>query len=179
MQACYTLGHSPHQHMVMQYTGHCSCAVIGWTQMSSKHLIGSIHRDSPETPHSTGFCCVALRASTIKECEEIVCRIGEAQRLFAYESSCVKMLTLCCFSTYSYRFQAYRVVCMTVMATIFHVFVNKCKVSNRTLHYCLHFNQLQNTQGFLLIKTFNRKTCDNIFINSIKCSCRDFMLKNM
>ncbi|XP_027145066.1 uncharacterized protein si:ch211-250n8.1 [Larimichthys crocea] len=32
--------------------------------------------DSPETPHSTGFCCVALRASTIKECEEIVCRIA-------------------------------------------------------------------------------------------------------
>ncbi|XP_071397597.1 uncharacterized protein [Centroberyx affinis] len=34
--------------------------------------------DSPETPQSTGFCCVALRASTVKECEEIVCRIGEA-----------------------------------------------------------------------------------------------------
>ncbi|KAM3592163.1 uncharacterized protein V6R79_013905 [Siganus canaliculatus] len=32
--------------------------------------------DSPETPQSTGFCCVALRASTIKECEEIVCRIA-------------------------------------------------------------------------------------------------------
>uniref|UniRef100_A0A3Q3KY05 Uncharacterized protein n=1 Tax=Mastacembelus armatus TaxID=205130 RepID=A0A3Q3KY05_9TELE len=32
--------------------------------------------DSPETPQSTGFCCVALRASTIKECEEIVNRIA-------------------------------------------------------------------------------------------------------
>ncbi|KAK2885082.1 hypothetical protein Q8A73_021556 [Channa argus] len=32
--------------------------------------------DSPETPQSTGFCCVALRASTIKECEEVVCRIA-------------------------------------------------------------------------------------------------------
>ncbi|KAG7507541.1 hypothetical protein JOB18_037399 [Solea senegalensis] len=31
--------------------------------------------DSPETPQS-GFCCVALKASTIKECEEIVCRIA-------------------------------------------------------------------------------------------------------
>lgn len=34
-------------------------------------------RDSPETPHSTGFCCVVLQASSIKECEDIVCRIGE------------------------------------------------------------------------------------------------------
>ncbi|XP_060883781.1 uncharacterized protein si:ch211-250n8.1 [Labrus mixtus] len=32
--------------------------------------------DSPETPQSTGFCCVALRASTIKDCEDIVCRIA-------------------------------------------------------------------------------------------------------
>ncbi|XP_054860606.1 uncharacterized protein si:ch211-250n8.1 isoform X2 [Amphiprion ocellaris] len=32
--------------------------------------------DSPETPQSTGFCCVVLKASTIKECEEIVCRIA-------------------------------------------------------------------------------------------------------
>ncbi|XP_041670773.1 uncharacterized protein si:ch211-250n8.1 [Cheilinus undulatus] len=32
--------------------------------------------DSPETPQSTGFCCVVLRASTIKDCEEIVCRIA-------------------------------------------------------------------------------------------------------
>uniref|UniRef100_A0A3B4BB27 Uncharacterized protein n=1 Tax=Periophthalmus magnuspinnatus TaxID=409849 RepID=A0A3B4BB27_9GOBI len=31
--------------------------------------------DSPETPHSTGFCCVVLKASSIKECEDIVCRI--------------------------------------------------------------------------------------------------------
>uniref|UniRef100_A0A3Q1F3T1 Si:ch211-250n8.1 n=1 Tax=Acanthochromis polyacanthus TaxID=80966 RepID=A0A3Q1F3T1_9TELE len=30
---------------------------------------------SPETPQSTGFCCMVLRASTVKECEEIVCRI--------------------------------------------------------------------------------------------------------
>ncbi|XP_047232795.1 uncharacterized protein si:ch211-250n8.1 isoform X2 [Girardinichthys multiradiatus] len=33
--------------------------------------------DSPETPQSTGFCCVALKASNMKECEDIVCRIGE------------------------------------------------------------------------------------------------------
>lgn len=45
--------------------------------MIAKHMIGSVHRDSPDTPQSTGFCCVALRASTTKECEEIVCRIGE------------------------------------------------------------------------------------------------------
>ncbi|XP_069012286.1 uncharacterized protein [Embiotoca jacksoni] len=32
--------------------------------------------DSPETPQSTGFCCAVLRAGTIKECEEIVCRIA-------------------------------------------------------------------------------------------------------
>ncbi|KAM9837722.1 uncharacterized protein ACBR49_018361 isoform 2-T2 [Aulostomus maculatus] len=32
--------------------------------------------DSPETPQTTGFCCVALRASSMKECEEIVCRIA-------------------------------------------------------------------------------------------------------
>ncbi|XP_068162351.1 uncharacterized protein si:ch211-250n8.1 isoform X2 [Antennarius striatus] len=32
--------------------------------------------DSPETPQSTGFCCVVLKASSIKECEEIVCRIA-------------------------------------------------------------------------------------------------------
>ncbi|XP_023278440.1 uncharacterized protein LOC111667090 [Seriola lalandi dorsalis] len=32
--------------------------------------------DSPETPQSTGFCCVAMRASNIKECDEIVCRIA-------------------------------------------------------------------------------------------------------
>uniref|UniRef100_A0A3B4BDX3 RUN domain-containing protein n=1 Tax=Periophthalmus magnuspinnatus TaxID=409849 RepID=A0A3B4BDX3_9GOBI len=32
--------------------------------------------DSPETPHSTGFCCVVLKASSIKECEDIVCRIA-------------------------------------------------------------------------------------------------------
>ncbi|XP_029312790.1 uncharacterized protein LOC115024986 isoform X4 [Cottoperca gobio] len=34
--------------------------------------------DSPETPQSTGFCCVALRAGSVQECEEIVCRVGEA-----------------------------------------------------------------------------------------------------
>ncbi|XP_063749073.1 uncharacterized protein si:ch211-250n8.1 isoform X4 [Eleginops maclovinus] len=32
--------------------------------------------DSPETPQSTGFCCVALRAKSIRECEDMVCRIG-------------------------------------------------------------------------------------------------------
>ncbi|KAM6896898.1 uncharacterized protein FYW49_018282 [Xenentodon cancila] len=32
--------------------------------------------DAPETPESTGFCCVVLRASNIKECEDIVCRIA-------------------------------------------------------------------------------------------------------
>ncbi|KAK7918948.1 hypothetical protein WMY93_010232 [Mugilogobius chulae] len=31
----------------------------------------------PRNPHSTGFCCVVLKASSIKECEDIVCRIGE------------------------------------------------------------------------------------------------------
>ncbi|CDQ72045.1 unnamed protein product [Oncorhynchus mykiss] len=32
--------------------------------------------ESPETPQSTGFCCVVLRASAVKECEEIVNRIA-------------------------------------------------------------------------------------------------------
>ncbi|XP_044035320.1 uncharacterized protein si:ch211-250n8.1 isoform X3 [Siniperca chuatsi] len=32
--------------------------------------------DSPESPQLTGFCCVVLRASTVKDCEEIVCRIA-------------------------------------------------------------------------------------------------------
>ncbi|XP_029312788.1 uncharacterized protein LOC115024986 isoform X2 [Cottoperca gobio] len=32
--------------------------------------------DSPETPQSTGFCCVALRAGSVQECEEIVCRVA-------------------------------------------------------------------------------------------------------
>ncbi|XP_015251371.1 PREDICTED: uncharacterized protein LOC107098290 [Cyprinodon variegatus] len=32
--------------------------------------------DSPETPQSSGFCCVVLKASTIKDCEDIVCRIA-------------------------------------------------------------------------------------------------------
>ncbi|CAL1616653.1 unnamed protein product [Knipowitschia caucasica] len=32
--------------------------------------------DSPETPHSTGFCCVVLKANSVKECEDIVCRIA-------------------------------------------------------------------------------------------------------
>ncbi|XP_038830860.1 uncharacterized protein si:ch211-250n8.1 [Salvelinus namaycush] len=32
--------------------------------------------DSPETPQSTGFYCVVLRASAVKECEEIVNRIA-------------------------------------------------------------------------------------------------------
>ncbi|XP_060950436.1 uncharacterized protein si:ch211-250n8.1 [Limanda limanda] len=32
--------------------------------------------DSPETPQSSGFCCVVLRASSIKQCEELVSRIA-------------------------------------------------------------------------------------------------------
>ncbi|KAL3046019.1 hypothetical protein OYC64_004098 [Pagothenia borchgrevinki] len=32
--------------------------------------------DSPETPLSTGFCCVAFRAQSIRECEDMVCRIA-------------------------------------------------------------------------------------------------------
>ncbi|CAN9508952.1 unnamed protein product [Ophioblennius macclurei] len=32
--------------------------------------------DSPETPQSTGFCCVVFRTVGIKECEEVVCRIA-------------------------------------------------------------------------------------------------------
>ncbi|XP_061564422.1 uncharacterized protein si:ch211-250n8.1 isoform X2 [Cololabis saira] len=32
--------------------------------------------ESPETPQSTGFCCVVLRAANIKECEDIICRIA-------------------------------------------------------------------------------------------------------
>lgn len=51
--------------------------VIGYIQMSSKHVIGCVHRDCPETPQSSGFSCVAFKASNMKECEDIVCRIGE------------------------------------------------------------------------------------------------------
>ncbi|XP_034050437.1 uncharacterized protein si:ch211-250n8.1 isoform X2 [Thalassophryne amazonica] len=36
--------------------------------------------DSPETPQ-TGFCCIALKTSTIKECKEIVCCIGETSEV--------------------------------------------------------------------------------------------------
>lgn len=68
----------PSPQTVMQYASHYSCDVIGWTLKWSKQAIGSLHRDSPETPSSTGFCCVVLRAHTIKECEEIVCRIGDS-----------------------------------------------------------------------------------------------------
>ncbi|XP_068439424.1 uncharacterized protein si:ch211-250n8.1 [Clinocottus analis] len=32
--------------------------------------------DGPENPQTTGFCCVALKARTTKECEEIVYRIA-------------------------------------------------------------------------------------------------------
>lgn len=46
--------------------------VFVWTHPSMV-----LFRDSPETPLSTGFCCVVLRASSIKECEDVVCRIGE------------------------------------------------------------------------------------------------------
>ncbi|XP_054913471.1 uncharacterized protein si:ch211-250n8.1 isoform X2 [Poeciliopsis prolifica] len=32
--------------------------------------------DSPETPQSSGFCCVVFKAGSMKECEDIVCRIA-------------------------------------------------------------------------------------------------------
>uniref|UniRef100_A0A3P9Q1V7 Si:ch211-250n8.1 n=1 Tax=Poecilia reticulata TaxID=8081 RepID=A0A3P9Q1V7_POERE len=32
--------------------------------------------DSSETPRSSGFCCVVLKAGNMKECEDIVCRIA-------------------------------------------------------------------------------------------------------
>lgn len=44
-------------------------------KMSNEHVIGYVHRDSPET--QSGFYCVVLKASTVKDCEEIICRIGE------------------------------------------------------------------------------------------------------
>lgn len=50
-------------------------------------------RDSPETPHSTGFCCVVLQASSIKECEDIVCRIGER---LTVNISCFRTISLTC-----------------------------------------------------------------------------------
>lgn len=34
-------------------------------------------RDAPDTPMSTGFCCVVLQAATAQECEDIVSRVGE------------------------------------------------------------------------------------------------------
>ncbi|XP_056284984.1 uncharacterized protein si:ch211-250n8.1 isoform X5 [Pseudoliparis swirei] len=36
--------------------------------------------DSPETQQSTGFWCIALKAKTTDECEEIVSRIGEEEQ---------------------------------------------------------------------------------------------------
>ncbi|KAM9717002.1 uncharacterized protein ACNS7B_022759 isoform 1-T1 [Menidia menidia] len=43
--------------------------------------------DSPETPQSSGFCCVVLRASNVKDCEEIVCRIGERRTYLQSDNS--------------------------------------------------------------------------------------------
>lgn len=72
--------------------------VIGYIQMSSKHVIGCVHRDCPETPQSSGFSCVAFKASNMKECEDIVCRIGEITFPTVFLSSYLQIHILCfCF----------------------------------------------------------------------------------
>ncbi|XP_031699896.1 uncharacterized protein LOC116381693 isoform X2 [Anarrhichthys ocellatus] len=74
--------------------------------------------NSPETPQSTGFCCIAFRASSTKECEEIVYRIGEEQQLCILQRQIVTYILIdielyAHVFSYSYWLQAYRVVCMT------------------------------------------------------------------
>ncbi|PWA21730.1 hypothetical protein CCH79_00003468 [Gambusia affinis] len=48
--------------------------------------------DSPETPLSSGFCCVVLKAGNTKECEEIVCRIGEACCSYGHQRDATRKL---------------------------------------------------------------------------------------
>lgn len=144
--------------------------------MSSWPVIGCACRDSPETPQTTSFCCVVLRASSTKECEEIVCRIGEAlcnskscDSSFASGTSltcALLFLQLLVSNTQNglYNTSPYGPFCATI----------SCCLWLLTILYNLYIKINHNrTQDFLLVKTFNRKTCDNILINSIKCSCQD------
>lgn len=144
--------------MMMQHAS----LVIGWAPVSSKHMIGCVHRDSPETPQSTGFCCVALRASSIKECEDIVCRIGEASRL----SDAVMCSHLC--QTLNTCLLLLQPPASSIPNGLYDTIsceqpcaVNKtCVVTTQTSW--LTAQQNYETHRLLLIKTFNRKTCDNI-----------------
>ncbi|KAL2101843.1 hypothetical protein ACEWY4_003604 [Coilia grayii] len=43
--------------------------------------------DSPDSPMSTGFCCVVLQAASSHECEDIVSRIGESRHTHTPETN--------------------------------------------------------------------------------------------
>ncbi|XP_077958918.1 uncharacterized protein LOC120819842 isoform X3 [Gasterosteus aculeatus] len=53
---------------------------VGRLDQSDYTIFAFCMADSLQTAPATGFGCVALRASTTKECEEIVSRIGEDER---------------------------------------------------------------------------------------------------
>ncbi|XP_013885058.1 uncharacterized protein si:ch211-250n8.1 [Austrofundulus limnaeus] len=60
--------------------------------------------DSPETPQSTGFHCVVFRASCMKECEEMVCRIGKEQHNHTITSRTSVVLSQCfCFTATGFK----------------------------------------------------------------------------
>lgn len=102
-------------------------------------------------PWSTGFCSVDLKADTIKEWKEIVCHLSDKVNIFnvpfLFVAAGIK----------------HRVVCMTF---------SSLKLFSSSLSVC--FCKEYRTPRILRIKNFNRKTCDNNVINSIKCSCQDF-----
>lgn len=139
-----------------------SCGVIGSSVTRSKQTIGSLHRDSPETPSSTGFCCVVLKAQSIRECEEVVCRIGESVSVHPFH-----------FRNYflTPRFPSLQLLVLNRLSGLYDTLVilfpcvlqinipakNITTVSMSPFD----FNDLQHTRC-LIIKTFNRKTCDNI-----------------
>uniref|UniRef100_A0A669F7K8 Si:ch211-250n8.1 n=1 Tax=Oreochromis niloticus TaxID=8128 RepID=A0A669F7K8_ORENI len=66
--------HFSHQELFEHHYPEISC--VGRYAQPDYTVFAFCVADSPETPQSTGFCCVVLRASSIKECEDIVCRIA-------------------------------------------------------------------------------------------------------
>uniref|UniRef100_A0AAX7TRF9 Uncharacterized protein n=1 Tax=Astatotilapia calliptera TaxID=8154 RepID=A0AAX7TRF9_ASTCA len=66
--------HFSHQELFEHHYPEISC--VGRYAQPDYTAFAFCVADSPETPQSTGFCCVVLRASSIKECEDIVCRIA-------------------------------------------------------------------------------------------------------
>ncbi|KAF3853070.1 hypothetical protein F7725_013758, partial [Dissostichus mawsoni] len=64
------------QHGGKEVLQHAITQVLQKTQQSKVRQLLIHKADSPETPLSTGFCCVAFRAQSIRECEDMVCRIA-------------------------------------------------------------------------------------------------------